>query len=152
MELGAYFSCRAFCNAEVTDKCVPCLALISLGNIAHNAYRSPADLIFESEVRRKSAAVWSDNPMIAATQADTCTEGNDVFDIVPNTGALLTTMKMPSGKEILAGVPAQSPHTSQHKCQGKEWRIGNGDRFWLSRGAHQSRQCRHRGSLFSGPR
>jgi len=56
----------------------------------------------------KFAIVWEDTPLIAITSAETCDPANDDFDFDRDSGVLLATMKMPSGKEILAGISAES--------------------------------------------
>ena len=67
----------------------------------------------------KFAAVWSDTPLIAETTAETCDPAIDDFDTDSATGALLATMKMPSGKEILAGISAESSILLRTSVSGK---------------------------------
>ena len=70
---------------------------------------APASAFAQGQPSAKFAAVWSDNPLAVETSATTCgVEADEAFDSDSATGALLATMKMPTGKEILAGISAES--------------------------------------------
>ena len=78
----------------------------------------------------KFAAVYSDNPVIAASSAESCdpavedpeAESYDPdpdFGIDMNGSVLLASMKMPQGKEILAGISTESLILLRTTVKGK---------------------------------
>jgi hypothetical protein len=79
-----------------------------------------APVFAQGQPSAKFAAVWSDNPLIAQTTASTCDADVDNFEESSATGALLATMKMPSGKEILAGISAESEILLTTGVKGKQ--------------------------------
>jgi hypothetical protein len=71
----------------------------------------------------KFAAVYSDDVLLAATEAQSCDIGegdpDQAFDFDTQSGVLLATMKMPSGKEILTGVSGESGILLVSNVKGK---------------------------------
>lgn len=71
----------------------------------------------------KFAAVYSDDVLLAATEAQSCDIGegdpDPDFDFDTASGVLLATMKMPSGKEILTGVSGESGILLVSNVKGK---------------------------------
>ncbi len=90
------------------------------------------------EPSAKFSAVWSSSPLVATSYAEACDGASDV-DFDWKTGALLATMKMPSGKEILAGVSAESGILLFTKVTGKLG--GSGTAIALGRVAVVIKAC-----------
>ena len=70
---------------------------------------APAPAFAQGQPSAKFAAAWENLPLAVRSDATTCgVEADEAFDSDSATGTLLATMKTPTGKEILAGISAES--------------------------------------------